>query len=62
LFALGPGGSSEIVGWWNSVGEFMVSVGVVKKIPDPKTMVTGKYLQMIQDDPKLRAFVADVAR
>jgi NitT/TauT family transport system substrate-binding protein len=40
----------------------MVSVGVIKKIPDSRTMVTGKYLKMIQDDPKLRAFVADVSK
>lgn len=49
-------GNSEIGKWWNEVGKFMVSVGVINTIPDPKTLVTDKYLQMIQSDPKLKEF------
>lgn len=37
----------------------MMSVKMIKSVPDPKTNITNKYLKMVQDDPKLRAFVAE---
>ena len=55
-------GSSEIAKWWNEVGQFMVTVGVINKVPDPKNLATDKYLQMVQNDPKLRAFADDVSK
>lgn len=55
-------GPSEILGWWNRVGEFMVSMGIVSKIPDPKRNMTSKYLQMIQNDPKLKAFATNAGK
>ena len=56
IFAGAPATTSEIVKWWNEVGKFMVSVGVIGKIPDPKTTVSGKFLKMVDDDPKLKTF------
>ena len=52
-------GKSEILGWWHEVSDFMMSVKMIKSVPDPKTNITNKYLKMVQDDPKLRAFVAE---
>lgn len=56
IFENGSAGDSEIGKWWNEVGKFMVSVGVINTIPDPTNLVTDKYLQMIQRDRKLREF------
>ncbi len=62
IFENSSTGNAEIGKWWNEVGQFMVSVGVINKIPDPKNAVTEKYLKMIQSDPKLKAFVNDVSK
>lgn len=62
IFADAPAASSTIVKWWNEVGNFMVSVGVIRTIPDPKTTVTAKYLKMIENDPKLKAFANNVSK
>ena len=56
IFENSSTGNSEIGKWWNEVGKFMISVGVINTIPDPKNLVTDKYLQMIQRDRKLREF------
>jgi len=40
----------------------MVSVKMIKGTPDPQKNITNKYLKMIQDDPKLRSFVAEGAK
>lgn len=50
------GNKSQMADWWRQVGEFMQSVGVVKKIPDFGTHATSKFLSMVQSDPKLKAF------
>ncbi|MGE8317468.1 MAG: ABC transporter substrate-binding protein [Comamonas sp.] len=62
VFSPGQSGQSEISKWWNQVGDFMVSVKMIKGTPDPQKNITNKYLKMIQDDPKLRAFVAEGAK
>lgn len=58
-FTPGADGKSEILNWWNEVGDFMMSVKMIKSIPDPQKNITNKYLKMIHDDPKLRAFVEE---
>lgn len=58
----GGTGKSEISKWWNEVGQFMVSVRVVNKIPDPAINLTDKYLLMVDNDPKLKAFANDVSK
>ncbi|TMS58737.1 myristoyl transferase [Imbroritus primus] len=50
------GEKSQMADWWMQVSKFMESVGVVRKIPSVKDHVTNKYLLMIQNDPKLKAF------
>lgn len=54
-------GKSKMADWWEQVGKFMESVGVVRKIPAFKDHVTDKYLLMIQNDPKLKAFAESTA-
>ena len=60
IFEGTPSGKAEIQKWWDEVSRFMMSVDVINKIPDSKGFVTDKYLQMIQRDPKLKAFASDV--
>lgn len=62
IFENSSTGTSEIDKWWNEVGQFMKSVGVINKIPNPKDVVTDKYLQMIQSDSKLSAFVKNIEK
>jgi NitT/TauT family transport system substrate-binding protein len=62
IFAGAPAPTSDIVKWWNEVGKFMVSVGVISKIPDPKTTVSEKFLKMVDSDPKLKAFATEFAK
>jgi len=50
------GSKSQMADWWQQVGGFMKSVGVVKKIPEFETHATSKFLMMVQNDPKLKAF------
>ena len=56
IFKKNANGGSTMEDWWNQVGNFMISVGTIRKVPDVKTHVTDKYLMMIQNDPKLKAF------
>jgi len=62
IFSPDASGQSDIMRWWNEVGNFMVSVKMIKSTPDPQKNITNKYLKMVQDDPKLRAFVAEGAK
>lgn len=59
IFGANTAGTPEIVDWWNQLGNFMKSVSIVRKIPPASQFATGKYLQMIAADPKLRAFAND---
>lgn len=61
IFEKDASGKSTIADWWNQVGEFMVSVGVIRKVPAVADHVTDKYLLMIQNDPKLKAFAENTA-
>jgi len=62
IFANGPAGTSDIVTWWNEVGKFMISVGVIGKIPDPKTTVSERFLKMVDSDPKLKTFATEFSK
>jgi len=62
IFAGAPAATSEIVKWWNEVGKFMVSVGVIGKIPEPNTTVSAKFLKMVDSDPKLKSFATEFAK
>ena len=62
IFAGAPAATSEIVKWWNEVGKFMVSVGVIGKIPEPSTTVSAKFLKMVDSDAKLKSFATEFAK
>ena len=32
---------------------------MIPSVPDAKSYITDKYMQMVQDDPQLRAFAQD---
>jgi ABC-type nitrate/sulfonate/bicarbonate transport system substrate-binding protein len=56
IFEPDPGGTSEVAQWSDQVAEFMKSVQIIKRAPDVKKYVTEKYLLMVENDPKLKAF------
>ena len=62
IFSGAPAATSTIGKWWDEVGKFMVSVGVIRSIPDPSKTVTGKFLEMVDKDPRLKAFVSNVSK
>jgi ABC-type nitrate/sulfonate/bicarbonate transport system substrate-binding protein len=56
IFQPGPAGTSEVARWSDQVADFMKSVQIIKSAPDVKKYVTEKYLLMVDNDPKLKAF------
>ncbi len=56
MFEPDSSGKSYMSDAWRQVAEFMVSVGVARKVPPFEEFATDKYLKMIQNDPKLKAF------
>lgn len=56
IFKAGADGKSDAAKWSDQVAEFMKSVSIINKIPDTKSYVTDKFLLMIDNDPKLKAF------
>ncbi|MBO0902556.1 ABC transporter substrate-binding protein [Jiella sonneratiae] len=52
-------GESKVDTWFSDIGKFMASVGTLPENPDPKSYVTDKYMKMVADDPKLRAFATE---
>jgi NitT/TauT family transport system substrate-binding protein len=61
IYAVGANGTSEMGDWWNELGAFMKSVGVITATPSVKDDVPDTYLLMIEKDPKLRAFAENKA-
>ena len=56
IFKAGTNGKSDAENWSDQVAEFMKSVGIINKIPDTKTYVTDRFLLMIENNSKLKAF------
>jgi ABC-type nitrate/sulfonate/bicarbonate transport system substrate-binding protein len=52
-------GASTADKWHNDLAAYLMSTGTLSKIPDPTSYITDKYLKMIADDPKLKAFAMD---
>src|SRR5579872_2094528 len=52
-------GSSQFDDWMTQTADFEKSVGMIQTVPDAKSYITDKYMQMVQDDPQLRAFAQD---
>jgi NitT/TauT family transport system substrate-binding protein len=53
-------GASEVDQWMTKIAQFMKSVGTIRSIPDAKSYVDPKYMQMVEKDPKLKAFATSV--
>jgi NitT/TauT family transport system substrate-binding protein len=49
-------GASEVDTWMTKIAEFMKSVGTISDVPKASGYVDPKYMKMVADDPKLRAF------
>lgn len=47
--------------WFDKIAEFMHSKGSLQQVPPASSYVTAKYLKMVEDDPKLRAFANDAS-
>jgi ABC-type nitrate/sulfonate/bicarbonate transport system substrate-binding protein len=49
-------GNSQVDAWFAQIAVFMRETGAVPTIPQVQDFVTGEYMAMVQNDPKLRAF------
>lgn len=54
-------GKSFLSESWRQVADFMVSVGVARKVPEYEDFATDKYLKMVADDPQLKAFAENTS-
>lgn len=52
----GGNGASEVDGWFANIGAFMKANGTFADAPMPSKYITDEYLQMVDRDPKLKAF------
>lgn len=53
-------GASDMDGWFKSLATFMKESGTLRTVPEPTDYISDKYMKMIHDDPKLKAFVDDI--
>jgi NitT/TauT family transport system substrate-binding protein len=52
----GANGASEVDGWFANIGAFMKANGTFADAPMPSKFITDEFLQMVDRDPKLKAF------
>jgi NitT/TauT family transport system substrate-binding protein len=52
----GGNGASEVDGWFANIGAFMKANGTFADAPMPSKFITDEFLQMVDRDPKLKAF------
>jgi len=52
-------GASTADKWNSDLATYLVGTATLTAVPDPKTYLDDRYLQMIEKDPKLRAFAND---
>jgi ABC-type nitrate/sulfonate/bicarbonate transport system substrate-binding protein len=50
------GGASQVDQWLTAIGDFMTSVGTTESTPAAEDYIDGRFMQMVMDDPELRAF------
>ena len=50
------GGPSTADKWYTELGAYLKSTGTLQEAPAPQSFIEPKYMQMVADDPKLRAF------
>jgi NitT/TauT family transport system substrate-binding protein len=49
-------GPSQVDQWLTAIGDFMTSVGTTETTPVAEDYIDGRFMQMVMDDPVLRAF------
>jgi NitT/TauT family transport system substrate-binding protein len=52
-------GASEVDDWMGKIGTFMTEVGTLSRAPATKDFITDKYMKMVSEDPKLKAFATE---
>ena len=50
------GGDSTVDKWLTAIGDFMTSVGTTQSTPKAADYIDPRFMKMVIDDPKLRAF------
>jgi ABC-type nitrate/sulfonate/bicarbonate transport system substrate-binding protein len=50
------GGNSQVDAWFAQIAVFMRETGSLSSIPQVQDFVTGEYMALVQNDPKLREF------
>lgn len=56
------GKPSKVDVWFDKIAEFMKSKGTIQEIPAASSYLTDKYMKMVNDDPKLKAFANDASK
>jgi len=56
------GKPSKVDEWFDKIVEFMKSKGSLQETPAASSYLTDKYLKMVNDDPKLKAFANDSSK
>ncbi len=56
------GKPSKVDVWFDKIVEFMKSKGSLQETPAASSYLTDKYLKMVNDDPKLKAFANDSSK
>ncbi|MDA8108241.1 MAG: ABC transporter substrate-binding protein [Betaproteobacteria bacterium] len=62
IMARHGGKPSKVDVWFDRIAEFMKSKGSLQSVPAASSYITDKYLKMVNDDPKLKAFANDASR
>lgn len=52
-------GDSQVDQWLTAIGDFMTSVGTTETTPVAADYINPSFMQMVMDDPKLRAFASN---
>lgn len=62
IMASQGGKPSKVDEWFDKIAAFMKSKGSLQEVPAASSYITDKYLKMVNDDPKLKAFADDGSR
>jgi NitT/TauT family transport system substrate-binding protein len=49
-------GASQVDKWMSDLSQYLVGVGTLSGVQDPKTYIDDRFLRMIESTPKLRSF------
>lgn len=50
------GRQSKVEVWFEKIADFMKSKGTIQSVPTANSYISDRYLKMVNDDPKLKAF------